>query len=104
MPEGIASTLISIAPMLVIVVVFYFVLIRPQQKEAKKTREMLAALKVGDRVRTAGGVYGTLTKVRENTVTVATGPDKVQIVFERAAVKSVDKRDEKTETTEEESK
>jgi len=94
MPADFAATLLQIAPMLIIIVIFYFMLIRPQQKEAKKTKEMLAALKVGDRVRTAGGIYGTLTKVKENTVTVATGPDKVEIVFERAAIKGVDKKDE----------
>ena len=56
--------------MIVIFVLFYFMLIRPQMKQAKEHRAMLAALKAGDEVATAGGVIGTVTKVGENFVTI----------------------------------
>jgi preprotein translocase subunit YajC len=55
--------LMSLAPLVLIFVVFYFILIRPQQKKAREHREMLAALKRGDRVVTGGGVFGTVIRV-----------------------------------------
>jgi preprotein translocase subunit YajC len=60
----------SLLPLILIFVVFYFLLIRPQQKKQKQHREMLAALRRGDRVVTAGGVIGTITRVGENELTV----------------------------------
>ena len=58
-----ASTLTSLLPLVLIFVVFYLLLIRPQQKKMKNHRNMVAALKRGDRVVTAGGVIGTVSKV-----------------------------------------
>lgn len=55
--------LMSLAPLLLIFVVFYFILIRPQQKKAREHREMLGALQRGDRVVTGGGVFGTVIRV-----------------------------------------
>jgi preprotein translocase subunit YajC len=55
--------LMSLAPLILIFVVFYFILIRPQQRKAKEHREMLAALQRGDRVVTGGGVFGTVIRV-----------------------------------------
>jgi preprotein translocase subunit YajC len=55
--------LMSLAPLVLIFVVFYFILIRPQQKKAREHREMLAALQRGDRVVTGGGVLGTVIRV-----------------------------------------
>ena len=86
MPENVMAIVMQVAPLLLLLVVFYFMLIRPQQKQAKQTREMLANIKVGDRVKTSG----VLTRVNENPVTVQVGPDKGQLVFERSAIKSVD--------------
>ena len=78
-------------PMILIVVVFYFFLIRPQRKKDKKVKEMLNALKVGDRVCTIGGIYGTITNIRdENTVTLAIGPQDVPVVFARWAIRNVE--------------
>ncbi|WP_019014880.1 preprotein translocase subunit YajC [Elioraea tepidiphila] len=55
--------LMSLAPLILIFIVFYFILIRPQQRKAKEHREMLAALQRGDRVVTGGGVFGTVIRV-----------------------------------------
>lgn len=55
--------LMSLAPLILIFVVFYFILIRPQQRKAREHREMLAALQRGDRVVTGGGVFGTVIRV-----------------------------------------
>jgi preprotein translocase subunit YajC len=60
----------SLLPLILIFVVFYFLLIRPQQKKQKQHREMLAALRRGDRVVTAGGVIGTITRAGDSELTV----------------------------------
>ena len=87
----VAALLGTFLPMVLIVVVFYFFLIRPQRKKDKKVKEMLAALKVGDRVCTIGGIYGTITNIRdENTVTLAIGPQDVPVVFARWAIRNVE--------------
>ena len=87
----IAALLGTFLPMILIVVVFYFFLIRPQRKKDKKVKEMLAALKVGDRVCTIGGIYGTITNIRsEDTITLAVGPQEVPMVFARWAIRSVE--------------
>ena len=58
--------LISLMPLVLIFVVFYFLLIRPQQKKMKSHREMIAAVKRGDKVLTAGGIIGSVVKVEES--------------------------------------
>ena len=87
----VAALLGTFLPMILIVVVFYFFLIRPQRKKDKKVKEMLNALKVGDRVCTIGGMYGTITNIRdESTITLALGPQEVPVVFARWAIRSVE--------------
>ncbi len=68
--------------------IFYFLLIRPQQKRAKQHRELVSALKTGDQVVTAGGIYGKVAAVEETTVTVevATG---VKIKLNRVSITEV---------------
>ena len=68
--------------------IFYFLLIRPQQKRAKQHRELIGALKPGNQVVTAGGIYGKVTAVEESTVTVeiATG---VKVKLNRASITEV---------------
>ena len=87
----IAMLIGTFLPMILIVVVFWLFLIRPQRKKDKKVKEMLAALKVGDRVCTIGGIYGTITNIRdENSVTLAIGPQDVPVVFARWAIRNVE--------------
>ena len=87
----VAALLSTFVPMVLIVVVFWLFLIRPQRKKDKKIKEMLAALKVGDRVCTIGGIYGTITNIRdENTITLAVGPQDVPVVFDRWAIRNVE--------------
>ena len=57
---------VQLAPLALIVLVFYFLLIRPQQKKAKQQREMIASLKKGDKVVTAGGIYGTINSISKD--------------------------------------
>ena len=77
-------------PLVLMFVVFYFLLIRPQRKKDKKVKDMLAALKVGDRICTIGGIYGTVTAVKGDVVFVSVGPDKVRLVFTKQAIASIE--------------
>lgn len=88
---GVGEMLGMILPLVLMFVVFYFLLIRPQKKKDKKVKEMLAALKNGDRVCTIGGIYGTITNIRdENTITLAVGPQDVPVMFARWAIRNVE--------------
>ncbi len=62
--------LLSFAPLVILFVIFYFLLIRPQQKKAKEHREMITRLEKGDMVITSGGIHGTITGVADDAVTV----------------------------------
>ena len=82
---GAGSGLIGILPMILIFVVFYFLLIRPQQKRAKEHRNMVANLAKGDEVVTNGGTLGKILEVDENFLTVEVA-EGVVIKVQRAAV------------------
>ncbi|MCS7203128.1 MAG: preprotein translocase subunit YajC [Thermodesulfovibrio sp.] len=66
--DPITSLIASLLPLILIILVFYFLLIRPQQKRAKAHREMLESLKRGDKVITIGGIYGVIEAVNPTTV------------------------------------
>lgn len=85
-PDGIAGMLAGPLPMLVIMfAIFYFLLIRPQQKKAKEHKEMLAAIKVGDKVITGGGIYGKITGIEQDIITIEVSED-VEIKVNRGYV------------------
>ena len=88
---GTAAALIQmLLPMVLIVVVFYFMLIRPQRKKDKKVKDMLSNLKVGDRICTIGGIYGTITGLREDTIVLSVGSTDTPIVLARWAIRNVE--------------
>lgn len=76
--------------MLVLMVGLFFVMSIPQRKREKKVKEMLDALKPGDRVRTIGGMYGTVTSIKDDVVTLSVGPDKARLVFARGAIATIE--------------
>ncbi|MCK5129055.1 MAG: preprotein translocase subunit YajC [Clostridiales bacterium] len=80
-----SSLLIPIA----LVAVFYFLLIRPQQKQQKKRKSMLTELKVGDRITTIGRIYGTVTKIKDDIVTIEVGAKKVELMIDRRGIDSI---------------
>ena len=90
MSSQIIAMAIQLLPMILIFVVFYFLLIRPQRKKDKAVKDMLAALKVSDRVCTIGGIYGTVVALKDDTVTIAVGAAKTQLVMARWAIRSVE--------------
>lgn len=75
--------------MLAMVAIFYFLLIRPQQKQEKQRKEMLSAIKVGDKVVTSGGMHGKISSMTDQTVTL-TVDAKVKLTFDRQNVGRVD--------------
>ena len=82
---GQAGLLSTLLPMVLIFVVFYFLLIRPQTKRAKEHRSMVAALEVGAEVATAGGIIGKVTEVSEQFLTIEIA-DNVQVKVQRHTV------------------
>ena len=78
----------SWAPILFMVLIFYFLLYRPQQKARKERDEMLSSLKIGTKIITAGGIYGTITALDENTVTIEIA-DNVKIQLARSAIGTI---------------
>jgi preprotein translocase subunit YajC len=87
-PASGGDMLIQFAPFVLIFVVMWFLLIRPQQKKAKEHRAMVAALKRGDRVVTNGGIYGQVTNVADDHLMVEIA-DGVKIKIMRDAVAAV---------------
>ncbi|MBQ9265409.1 MAG: preprotein translocase subunit YajC [Clostridia bacterium] len=88
-----AAILQLVVPMALMIAVFYFMLIRPQRKKDKKVKEMLAALKKGDRVTTIGGIYGTIMNIKDETITLAVGQsgDKpTEMTVARWAIRGVE--------------
>jgi preprotein translocase subunit YajC len=77
--------IMTFLPMIAIVVVFYFLLIRPQQKRAKETKAMLQALQKGDEVVTAGGIVGKISKLSDAYADVEIAPN-VEITVQRSAI------------------
>jgi len=86
--EGGNATLVFAIQMVAIFAIFYFLLIRPQRKEADRHRSMLEALKKGDEVVTAGGIIGTVVHAEPDRVTIKTG-ENTRIVVERARIAKV---------------
>jgi preprotein translocase subunit YajC len=82
------NALLQFAPMIVLVGVFYFMLIRPQMKRSKEQREMLGALAKGDEALTGGGLAGRITTIGENYITLEIA-DGVAVKVQKSAVVSV---------------
>jgi len=85
--EG-GNPLMSFLPLIAIVGIFYFLILRPQSKKQKETQKMLSALKKGDRVITVGGIHGVIYTVKENTIIVKVD-DNVKLEFNRSAISNV---------------
>lgn len=90
--SGGGSTLWSFLPIILIFVVFYFLLIRPQQKRAKDHRTLLENIKTGEYVLTSGGIYGRITGIKDNIVTLEIS-DKVRVKINRGNIAGIVKSD-----------
>lgn len=91
--------LVSLLPMIVLFAVMYFLMIRPQKKQANVKREMLDAMKRGDGVVTIGGLHGIIDEVNEANRTVILDCEGIYLTFEKSAVATVKASTPTTETT-----
>lgn len=85
-PAG--AGIVTFLPFILIILIMYFLMIRPQNKKQKETQKMLDALKKGDKVITIGGIHGTVSNVKDDTVTVKVD-EGCRIEFNRTAIASV---------------
>ncbi len=92
---GTSGILTMLLPFGLIILVFYFLIIRPQSKKQKETKSMLSSLRKNDRVATIGGVRGTVTAVKEDTVILKVN-DSIKMEFSKSAISNVIERKEST--------
>jgi len=83
--QGAPSAWVQLLPFVLVLGIFYFVILLPMKRRQQKVQAFLAALKVGDRVVTSGGLYGTITRVNDQSVQVQVA-DKVRVEMSRSAV------------------
>lgn len=79
------SGIMSIAPLIILFVIFYFLLIRPQQKRAKEHKQMISAIQKGDQVITTGGIHGRVASVNEDSISVEIA-EGVKVKVSREAI------------------
>lgn len=98
-PQGevnpVMQSIVTFLPMILIIVLLYFMMIRPQRKREKETKEMINALKVGDKVVTIGGICGKVVKIKDEFVVLETGNigsagEKSYVKMERDSIKTVE--------------
>ena len=85
-------------PLIILILVMYFLMIRPQKKKDKQIQEMRRGLQVGDEIVTIGGICGKIVKTKEESFIIQVGADKVKMEMMRWAVSSVTKPSAKRET------
>ena len=84
--SGPMAMLITFLPIVLMVVIFYFMLIRPQKKREKQVQKMRSSLEVGDEVVTAGGIIGRVVIIKDDTIVIETGNDRSKIRVARWAI------------------
>lgn len=83
---GLGSILSMIIPLVLMVLIFYFLIIRPEKKRNKETEAMLNSIQVADEVVTSGGIIGRVLSVQKDTVLIETGSDRTKIRVIKAAI------------------
>lgn len=92
---GVIGMLGTMLPMILVIVLLYFIMIRPQRKKEKELKAQIDAMRVGDKVITIGGICGKVTRIKDDYVYIETGnvgtPDEKSVIkFERSAIKTVE--------------
>ena len=83
------STIITILPLILLIVVMYFLMIRPQKKRERETTAMGNSVQVGDEIVTIGGICGRIVKTKDETIVIQVGSDKVKMEMMRWAISKV---------------
>lgn len=86
--DGTMAMIVSFLPLILIFVVFYFILIRPQKKKDKETQKMRANVQVGDEIITIGGIIGLVVSLKEDNVVIETAGERNKIRIKRWAIQS----------------
>ena len=86
-----SEALIQFLPLIIIFVLFYFLMIKPQKKREKQTQDMRNSVQPGDEIVTIGGICGKIVKTKDETVTIQVGADKVRFEIMRWAISKVEK-------------
>ena len=94
MGGDVLGSLASMGLLVIMFVVFYFILIRPQRKKDKELKEQMSKLAVGDRVVTIGGLVGFVANIKDDQVTISTSAANTLVTFTKSAIQSVVKRDQ----------
>lgn len=81
------NMLVQLSPIILMIVIFYFLLIRPQQKRQRQVQEMQAALQKGDQIITIGGLHGVIDAIDEDTIIITSNNSK--LTFDRGAIREV---------------
>ena len=76
-------------PLLLLIPLMYFVMIRPQQKRQKQWQQMLGSIKTGDKVTTAGGIRGIILSIKDDAIIIRVAPDNLKIEVAKSAIASV---------------
>jgi preprotein translocase subunit YajC len=90
---GGGNGMMAILPLVLMVVVLYLLMIRPQQKRQKQWQAMLAGIKAGDRVTTAGGIRGIILSIKDDTVIIRVAPDNLKLEVAKHAIAAVTTQD-----------
>ncbi|MGA9588007.1 MAG: preprotein translocase subunit YajC [Terracidiphilus sp.] len=85
---------ITMLPLLLLIPLMYFVMIRPQQKRQKQWQQMLGSIKTGDKVTTAGGIRGIILSIKDDTIIIRVAPDNLKIEVAKSAIASVTTQEE----------
>lgn len=87
-PDMMAMLTSTVLPMVLIVGVFYFLMIRPQRKREKAIQEMRSKIEVGDEIITSGGIIGRVVSIREDSVVIESGSDRSKVRIARWAIQT----------------
>lgn len=93
--------LFGLAPLIILIIAMYFLMIRPQKKKDKQIQEMRSSLQVGDEIVTIGGICGKIVKTKDETIVIQVGADKVKFEMMRWSVSTVTNPSNRPSRTEE---
>jgi preprotein translocase subunit YajC len=89
---------LSILFPILLIVIFVVLIIVPNRRRDKKFKDMLASVKVGDRIKTIGGIYGKIVQLKEDLIVIETGPDKAQLQMAKNSIATIENYDVESES------
>jgi preprotein translocase subunit YajC len=88
-PAAAGGGILPMLPLLLLIPIMYFLMIRPQQKRQKQWQTMLSSIKTGDRVTTAGGIRGIILSIKDDSIVIRVAPDNLKLEVAKSAIASV---------------